>query len=141
MNRLVSIQNIVTVQTIVHFTGIKTSPDDRKRLRDNGFVHITGLGVYERPGGTCANYNVGEKLTNQDLGKWNRNNGRMVIVTIGGEIWLSGEPTNLPQLIPLLRELCPNGQGGFVPCSNGEEIATFLFLQRSQDPDYCISYE
>ncbi|MFA6587550.1 MAG: hypothetical protein WCT08_00605 [Patescibacteria group bacterium] len=127
----------ISVDRVVHLQGAKTNQQERDALRRFGFVHVTGLEAY----GNHAGEYIGERLTDAKMGKWSTNNGIMVIITHGGEVWLGTTPSHLPVFIPILRALCPKGEGGFVPCSNGETLNTFLVLKRLSDPDYNIVYE
>src|SRR5690242_4321962 len=102
----------------VVFSGTSTTPEERQRLRDAGFVHVTGL----LPSWQSRErmYAIGEKLRDDELGKWGSNNGKVAIVTKGGEVWLAAWPVN--RFPDLTRHFCPNGGGAFVPLSNGETV-------------------
>ena len=67
----------------------------------------------------------------------------MVVITQDGEIWIRHHSNNkaieTSEFEILLSDLCPNGTGAFVPCSNGEGIPSYLILYRVSDP-YWIGY-
>ncbi len=127
-------------------------------LEKFGFVHVTGL--------TCVNRlpEHSEHVIHarqHELGRWDVNNGMFVAMTTEGEVWLAkcGEKNRLPNryLDPkgtnlkdflstpeadfekVLRELCPNGEGVGVPCSNGHTIDGHLIMGRLADAteDFC----
>lgn len=108
-----------------------------------GFVRVDGLKTDHGYGG------VGEgRLINPEanaLGRHDSNNGMSVIITEGGEIWLS--VSNSASLADwdrqgrnpradLYRELCPRRTGAFVPCSNGEGLNWREILYRLANPDW-----
>lgn len=122
----------IEVRSVTAFTGTKTSDADRAHLKEYGFVHVTGLRVSGNGG-----YIIGDRLKPEGFGKWDYNNGTYVIVTTGGEVWIG---LYWDTLRDLTNELCPNGQGAFVPCSNGEQIAMKDMLQRIANPSYGLTY-
>lgn len=67
-----------------------------------------------------------------------------VAVTLDGEVWIrhasENHATNCEEFAQLLERLCPNGEGAFVPCSNGEAVPSHMILTRISDP-YWIGYE
>ena len=97
-----------------------------EELRGWGFVHVTGLptwNLFGRP-----NYVI--QAHQSELGCWSHNNGKVVVVTPDGEVWLGiWGGHSCP-----LSKFCPNGIGAFVPCSNGEQIPMLLLLTRVKDP-------
>lgn len=116
------------------FRGTSTTLEERKILRDAGFVHVTGLTAMD---GQCnPQYVIGEDVGSSHVGKHDNNNGKYVIVTPGGEWWIRAVINRLPVPREIFRRLCPNGQGAFVPCTNGEEILMSDLLDRVADPDY-----
>lgn len=98
------------------------------RLREAGFVHVTGLPVRDRYGNRDAPYTVQPRHT--ELSHWCCNNGMTVIVTVDGEVWLTA---GICDDEALLREACPSGSGAFVPCSNGETIDFRFIMGRVAD--------
>lgn len=115
-------------------------------LQRAGFVHVTGLETSDSAVG--RGYRIGESLRFDQVGHWDYNNGLTVVVTPGGELWLTSgqigagmydlglEETSEGRI---LRELCPNGRGAFVPCSNGEHVSMHDLLLRVRDPYARIS--
>ena len=98
-----------------------------RNLQTAGFVHVTGLKAW-RIGGDSYEIQACKK----DLGHWDCNNGKMVLVLTDGEVWLGAGI--LPQSLHM-DLYCPNGsKGTFVPCSNGEEIDTHSLLRRVVNP-------
>lgn len=127
------------------FSGPRTPEGIRNLLRMNGFVHVTGLKVTTRSGDD--EYVIGEH-PHFKCGHWDRNNGKLAVVTKEGEVWIrstvSPEREGKLETAPLqglIQMAAPNGQGAFVPLSNGEEVDFHLFLARIADPDYGIEYE
>ena len=117
------------------FIGTPTNLQTRKILRDAGFVHVTGLATYNHS--TDDFYIIGEKLTEEELGRCDSNNGLTVLVTEGGEVWLkAGPPASWDSQV--IVELAPNGRGAFVPLSNGEQVSPYDLLHRINDPSYNI---
>lgn len=105
-----------------------TTSEVRSALRRHGFIHVTGLemvGIDQR-----RSYIEPEA---KHFGRWDHNNGRLVVYTIGGECWLryGGKISDAVQEI--VRDLCPNGEGAFVPCSNGEQLFSGEWLTRLAD--------
>jgi hypothetical protein len=115
-----------------------TTGIQREKLALAGMVRVDGL-VARLPGG-------GEQTITArggDFGRWDTNNGKLVFITIDGEIWLG--KTNVltdRQLIrdELADELCnANGRargGAFVPCSNGEALRDNDILARLGNPNW-----
>ena len=132
----------VTIKKAVEFSGRATSAEERKLLREAGFVHATGLSVSYGPSILLSpkedGYIIGEKLTIDQVGKWDYNNGITVIVTTGGEVWISATlpKSNLIARQEALNRLCPHGKGAFVPLSNGETISAHVILERVADPNH-----
>lgn len=115
----------------------KTTPEERQLLRDFGFIHVTGLKVY--PDCIRDGYHMGE-INPVRLGTWNYNNGKFVIVTRGGEVWLADGAVTQRDLQDLLDRLCPAEPAGPVPCSNGEKIDSDDLIARLTDPDWQPNY-
>ncbi|MDD3486954.1 MAG: hypothetical protein PHF35_01075 [Candidatus Moranbacteria bacterium] len=114
-----------------------TTPEQRARLVAAGFLRVDGLK-------TDGGYIIEPRVSH--LGRHDSNNGKTVIVTEGGEVWLAvySSPTSLPDWerrgsslrAELYRELCPEGTGANVPCSNGEELNFRDVLCRLANPDW-----
>jgi len=102
----------------------KNSEEMREHLRRLGFVRVDGL--------TEIGFRGERLIAAEDrwLGRYDDNNGRTVVVTPKGEIWLA-DGVIVPKEI-----LVPNGKGAYVPCSNGEKIAFGDLLARVADPDW-----
>lgn len=110
----------------------KTTEDQREKLAIAGFVHVTGLTAFGLGEEKSV---IGENLPARSLGKFDSNNGKVVVVTIGGEVWLGSTMQN-PHRAKLVIEFCPNGRGAHVPCSNGEQLGMNDVLNRLANPDY-----
>lgn len=106
-----------------------------------GFVHVTGLPTNRGPEPE-KEHKI--QASNSNLGRYDYNNGVMVVNTVDGEAWIrhasDNKATDSQEFEDLLRKLCPNGKGAFVPCSNGEAIPSYMLLIRVSDP-YWIGYE
>lgn len=116
-----------------------TSQDERKLLQAAGFVHVTGL-VATSFMNSSDTKPIGHDLHPRDLGRFGSNNSTDVVITTGGEVWLAshtdGSISLKSELInTVLTELCPNGIGAWVPCSNGEQLNYRDLLKRVADPD------
>ncbi len=108
-----------------------TTKEQRTALKLAGYVHVTGLNAW------CGNgvkVVIGEETLAKQIGKWDVNNGMKVIVTTGAEIWLARGSSSLD--LELVKTLCPQGRGTFVPCSNGEYIWFTDLLERFNNPDW-----
>lgn len=116
------------------FLGTATSASARQQLRDAGFVHVTGLPVYDWQTKELA-YHIGERLSEDQLGKWDQNNSLIVLVTTGGEVWLRAANNDFESIRAVVEDFAPNGKGAFVPLSNGEKVSTFQLLQRMANPN------
>lgn len=112
----------------------RSDTQTRETLAKAGFVHITGLTEHHILGAEAV---IGNDLPARELGKWDQNNGKMVIITEGGEVWLAVASGSLPE--NFLRTVCPNGRGAYVPCSNGETIDFNTLLSRIANPEYILS--
>ncbi len=123
----------VTTALHVSFHGTSTSTAEREVLRLVGFVHVTGLKVLH-DGWQRELYIIGEKLTPNDLGKHGYNNGKTVIVTTGGEVWLKAGSAQ----VDILQRFCPNGSGAFVPLSNGESVPLHDILARFANSNHSL---
>ena len=120
----------------VIFKGTPTTEKERKELQSLGYVHVTGLrtvGDHQEP------YIIGEKITENDFGKRGSNNGVFSLNTKGGEVWIRTGFVSIR--VDKLNELAPNGEGAFVPCSNGERVAMSDLLKRIADPGFGIVVE
>ena len=104
---------------------IERLPDETlSQLAIAGFVHVTGLGTQ------ILRVEDVIKANERDLGRWNTYNGKTVLVTVDGQVWLGkGLLSN-----ELVAELCPNGQGANIPCSYGEMIYVDRLLDRFAHP-------
>jgi hypothetical protein len=104
----------------------RSTPEERTELAKAGFVHVTGLTARRVVGsgsGSPRNYEyiIGENLNPDHYGRYDYNNGMVVIVTTGGEIWLAAmTDKNEKTLFKIASKLCPEGKGTGVPCSNWE---------------------
>lgn len=122
---------------MVSFTE-KTTTDQRNMLILAGFVHVTGLKSTFLSNGSESV--IGDNLRHDEVGKYDYNNGVMVIVTVGGEIWIRLGGGEWPISVGQMKELCPRGRGVFVPCSNGELIAFRDIMHRHTDPNWDPHY-
>lgn len=114
-----------------------TTPEQRAKLASLGFVRVDGLICNDpiRPNDRR------QKLMAVDgqLGRYDSNNGRVVVVSEGGEVWLAFHPGTSDfwdRFQPVTGELCPKGQGAFVPCSNGESLSWHDTMERLANPDW-----
>lgn len=99
-----------------------------QELREAGFVHVTGLHLYNTPGEELQTI----QPYRSNLGQYGQNNGKIVAITEDGEVWLRGGGwTNVENVI---RRYCPRGGGAFVPCTNGESVGMGALLERVADP-------
>jgi hypothetical protein len=98
-------------------------------LQQLGLVHVTGLRSWNVNGSNPDPIQAHKA----HLGCWDYNNGKLVVVTVDGEVWLGVAIANF-RCCPSHREICPHGQGAFVPCSNGEELSTHSLLRRLASP-------
>ncbi|MFA6295495.1 MAG: hypothetical protein WC666_03675 [Candidatus Paceibacterota bacterium] len=103
-----------------------------------GYVHVTGLPTNRGHDEDGESKNV-IKSHPQSLGRYDHNNGVAVVNTMDGEVWIrfsSGneEVLDNSEYANLLGQLCPNGNGAFVPCSNGEAIPSYMVLTRVANP-------
>ncbi len=120
-----------------------TSPEQRAKLAKAGFVRVDGLyGVDHGHPSYKDGYII--QPAPASLGRYDGNNGMTVIVTLGGEMWLavgtemSEEQTKIFR--ELVKELCPNGQGVWIPCSNWDHIDDRSLLSRLMNPDWDPKY-
>jgi len=119
-----------------------TIAEQRTKLAALGFVRVDGLKTF-RPGKVPRGREIVTiEPSPEYLGHWDRNNGLLVIHTTGGEVWLAinvSDPIGEERSIKtdqLRNELCPNGRGAFVPCSNGEQLSWRELLRRMSNPDW-----
>lgn len=113
-----------------------TTAEQRKRLALAGMVRVDGLTAHYpalHPDGNTIRIEV----RRGDAGAWDRNNGKFVINTLDGEVWLGDDhcPETARAQWAIAQELCLAG-GAFVPCSNGEFIYTNELLHRLANPDW-----
>lgn len=114
-----------------------TSQDERVALAAAGFVRVDGLPLFDMYGKKQDRL-IGERTGADDLGKYDSNGGKIVIVTLSGEIWLASNidrPAG-PDLEPLFRHLAPRGVGAWVPASNGEKFNERHLWRRLANPDW-----
>ncbi len=115
-----------------------TTQNQREKLAIAGMVRVDGL-IARLPNG-------GEQVITArvgDFGRWDTNNGKLVFVTIDGEIWL-GKTNVLTDRVQIMDELVDklcnvNGRargGAFVPCSNGEALRDNDILARLGNPNW-----
>ncbi len=117
------------------FYGTPTNAEERKMLRSAGFIHVTGL--IARTPNMDESYVIGERLTPTDHGRWDQNNSKIVLVTPGGEVWLTAASAEDPAEVEACKKrFAPNGQGAFVPLSNGEQVEQFHLFCRVADPNH-----
>jgi hypothetical protein len=109
-----------------------TTAEQRKRLALAGMVRVDGL-TANHPDGHTSQIEV----RRGEAGAWARNNGKFVINTLDGEVWLGDDhcPETARQQWKLSQELCLAG-GAWVPCSNGDYIFTNHLLRRLANPDW-----
>jgi hypothetical protein len=117
----------------------RTTDEQRAKLRLLGFVRVDGLKIRAKTIDGEFEYPISSDPS--DRGRYGGNNGYSVICPDRTpEVWLTigGFPPEKRNIWEsLLKELCPNGEGAFVPCSNGEEIIDWRqLLARVRDPDY-----
>lgn len=122
--------------TTAVFTGTLSTTEDREALRSNGFVHVLGLRAHHSVDRhrTRDDYVIGAKLSADEVGKWDTNNGKIVLITTGGEVWLRATIGSLDIILGLCKRLCPKGKGAFVPLSSGEEVSNHNLLKRVVNP-------
>ena len=98
----------------------------REWLRMNGFMRVDGL--------LTQGHNGGRLIVPRPewFGRYDSNNGVSVVWTTDGECWIRrGFVDGVRD-----RDLCPNGHGANVPCSNGEQISFWDMMSRIADPDW-----
>lgn len=102
-----------------------------ENLRKAGFVHITGLPV-SHPGDTGQSGDREHiiQTSRQSLSRADANNGKVVVITIDGEVWLAINCENTRNTAIRFAKC----EGAFVPCSNGETIHMSWILERLVDP-------
>lgn len=107
----------------------------RQLLQKSGFVHITGLLYHDSALMDYSGRLVQDRVKpgRYECGCWDQNNGKTVVVTTEGEVWLS---TASPDDVPDLETICPRGRGAFVPMSNTDVVDANCLLQRVHDPDW-----
>lgn len=116
---------IVTIQQ-------RTTTGQREVLQRLGFVHVTGLVETDLRGRESV---IGDNLPARWIGRWDHNNGRQCVTTLGGEVWIrTASKTGMTS--EEITDLCPNGKGCYVPCSNGEGLAFNDIMRRLVEPDW-----
>lgn len=111
-----------------------TSREERSELAKAGFVRVDGLPLYGIDGKQTVI--IGASLRASELGRHDANNGKMVIVTLSGEVWLSSVIDRWYPVENLLRWHCPRGEGVWVPASNGEKFCERHLWRRFANPDW-----
>ena len=128
----------------------RTTAFERELLKTAGFFHATGLPLKNVRG---REYTIGEFLPDTWRGSWHHHNGRTVIVTVGGEVWLSlgdhlprPDMTQIQSPLPaVIYKLCPNLRQPelesrnfelFVPLAYGEHINPEAVAERIKNPDW-----
>lgn len=137
-----------------HVTISPERPERAKELMAAGFVHVTGLPTINQHDlavylcrtaevAVLKRYKIVEdgvepnypeehviQASKCSLGHCDYNNGKTVIVTGDGEVWLAvggARGSDVRCKYALV-------QGAFVPCSNGEEVPMHLLLERVANP-------
>lgn len=118
-----------------------TTLEQRQKLLSAGFVRVDGLKVSRQGRNRREKIILMVEPRNEYLGCWDRQNGLLVLYTLGREIWLAMntiEPTEerAVKIDELQSELCPNGRGAPVPASNGDKFAWREILRRMANPDW-----
>jgi hypothetical protein len=120
-----------------------TDLHQRSMLRDAGFVHITGLRITRSP--VLGEPYVGFDLEAAALGTYWQEDGASVIVTEGGEVWISRiaeTKANEKNILGAIHEVfCPRGENDDAQTNvdlsyDSEEN----LLRRMADPDYVPTY-
>jgi hypothetical protein len=98
-----------------------------------GFVHVTNLPYRQSSQDTEERF---IRARTGENGRHDSNNGMKVAITLDGEVWLRAYPQNWQYqgLEQVLASLCPKVGDAFVPCSNGETIASYYLFYRVADP-------
>lgn len=124
------------------FEGTPTTKEERDALRAAGWVHVTGLQVYDLGKNATEepSYVIGEKITLDDCGKRNANNSKEVLVTPGGEVWIRAWSEGMNDLATPTEERLAPERGGFVPLSNGERVGSHELMARFANPDAGLAY-
>lgn len=113
-----------------------TTQEVRAELQKAGFVHVTGLKLWGPTYGDRPTI-VGKDLPAKWIGRWDQD-GNLVLVTEGGEVWWAHGSANPPE--GLLYELCPHGRGANVPTSGGKWFWSDDVAARLVDPDWDPRY-
>lgn len=143
----------------VNMTGKAAVSQERlvraKHLSMVGFVHVTGLPTQRSDNWTyyvtalakiemIRQHNIRGvhiprpqhpepviiQASRDSWGHYAYNNGKTVLITTDGEVWLTVGSTGVNNLI---EKYAPD-LGAYVPCSNGEEVGMHLLLERVVDP-------
>jgi hypothetical protein len=100
-----------------------------KRMRDLGFIHVTGLPTWN-PNGTMGYF---IQPRHGEMNCTGHNNGVTVVIMPDGEVWIGfiSDPIVICRMVTWLNI----GQtDAFVPCSNGEQVSQNLILARNANP-------
>ncbi len=110
-----------------------TTLEQRRSLFEIGYVHVTGLTEFKG----WRKRVIGFGLKISDVGRWTVQDGISVIVTLGGEIWISASyPENEHKHRELFTMLAPRQQRiEPPPCTNGWHVPTIEVLRRLANPD------
>lgn len=116
----------------------KLSMEHLNKLRMFGFVHVTGLTAYKDQG-SARSESAPIQGSYQDAGKWNANNGMIVMVFPDCQVWLGRcvQTTWKDLRVFMEQELglrVDENKSTFVPCSNGESIHSSELFFRIADP-------
>lgn len=112
-----------------------TTPEERARFRELGFVRVDGLKPILFGGGRAEAIYAREA----DRGRTGSNNGTLVAVSMSGEVWIRTtriSEDDMRSLQNFLSEVCPRLGTPWVPCSNGEKIDFYDLMNRHADPDW-----
>jgi hypothetical protein len=120
------------------FPGIERSSEaERELLIGAGFIHVTGLPMY--------NINSQERsLVGDDnpdsvqfpRSSWGYNGGKTVIVTSGGEVWIANAPrSSSEKIMHATSILGPNHHDTLPPGTGGYRLNEKDVLDRSGNPD------
>ena len=109
-----------------------TTQLQQAKLKNLGFFRADGLPTYK----DGAQKDI-IRARSGDLGHWGHHKGKMVIVTICGEVWLADYLLDDDTQV-LIGELANVGEGAFVPCTNGDHVLMSDMLRRMRNPSLKI---
>src|SRR3989344_3284465 len=107
-----------------------------------GFVRVDGL-IARYPFGGEEYVIYGDSA---QFGRWEQRGGFFSLITTHGAVWLRpvywrGLKQEQETFAKIISDFAPNGQGAFVPCSNGEYIEPYYLLCRASNPWYEMPVE